>query len=315
MPTPREEEESRRKPRRRNDGPAERRTAPCASKPASAGRLSRTREQQDDRRPLRTADPRSRTLHSDAAREDPAAVRLDPNKPISSSSRKRLFRLPNGSALSCRRPCPTLPPFGRRRRVPPRTRRRPATAPHAPDAGGQLQRLVRQPAAPREKTARFARRLDLELGTPEARTYRPACTEAIRTGEPHSPTTDRTLREPPTRAAGAPAHRRAPRRPGRGRPGSRRRSDAMLATKVPGHGTTLLALHTKRDRAHAPAARRAGARPCAMPRALDDRPRRTKPRRLQPPYTRGPRRRPPHGERPRRPGGEEPLPQPAELFS
>jgi len=36
------------------------------------------------------------------------------------------FWLPNGSALSCRRPCPTLPPPGRRRRVPPRTRRRTA---------------------------------------------------------------------------------------------------------------------------------------------------------------------------------------------
>lgn len=43
------------------------------------------------------------------------------------------------------------------------------TAQHAPDAGGQLQPLVRQPQAPRNETARAAHHLALEPGRPEAR--------------------------------------------------------------------------------------------------------------------------------------------------
>jgi hypothetical protein len=43
------------------------------------------------------------------------------------------------------------------------------TALHAPDAGGQLQRLVRQPPALRQETARSACHLGPELGRPEAR--------------------------------------------------------------------------------------------------------------------------------------------------
>jgi hypothetical protein len=94
------------------------------------------------------------------------------------------------------------------------------TAWHAPDAGGQLQPLVRQPQAPRNETARPARRLGRELARPEARRAA-AQREAMRTrrrgSSPRAAADDPRVQPRPAPEANA-AHPAAPGDLASGRP-------------------------------------------------------------------------------------------------
>jgi hypothetical protein len=156
-------------PHRGSEGPAARRAAPATRSRALDDRPAGLRE---GPLPLQAPDPRRRPrTASGHERNRHVAARPQASRTL---QRAGSSGLPNGSRLSCRRPCPTLPPFGRRRRVLPRARRRPAANTARPDAGGQLQRLVRQPSAPRDETNRSVHYPAFELagrrrGVPLAR--------------------------------------------------------------------------------------------------------------------------------------------------
>jgi hypothetical protein len=101
--------------------------------------------------------------------EDPAALSRRPNNNFFSVGEETLSGcLTDRRSAAAGRVAPRIHPAADGASCPgPGGGRQPR--PHAPNAGGQLQRLVRQPPAPRQETARSAYHLGLALGWPEAR--------------------------------------------------------------------------------------------------------------------------------------------------
>ena len=206
---------------RERRGPRRRRTPPTArSRPPHRNRPLETWQ--------RTESNRSEVYKALRAERERVEKRME--EPRTQDGELFLLVLPNGSALSCRRPCATQDTSGRRRRVQPRTRRRTgnrARTPRTPAAScsawlGSPQRHARRPPARHATSAPRSR----QAGGAACRDSVRRCGAAQESRRARQQTDPACSPDPRRRRARTP---RGPGRPGDGTPALKRSACALRA--------------------------------------------------------------------------------------